>query len=217
MAHRTHHRIHRRRPFRFLTEIVLASALLVLMLAFRFDLQTGQQMVYRADPPYDVYFLDDIPQTVQHVKPPPPPPLPQPIPPIPDEDSEIIVCVWDLEPPLPLSPPPPPPPDEDEPEPEPEILFVVEQMPELIGDLGEIRKKIKYPELARKASVEGRVIVQFIVDESGIVTEPTVLRSIGAGCDEEALRVVREAKFKPGKQRGKPVKVRMTLPIIFRL
>ena len=63
----------------------------------------------------------------------------------------------------------------------------------------------------------GRVILQFIVDENGNVTEPAVVRGIGAGCDEEALRVVREAKFKPGKQRGKAVKVKMSLPITFKL
>ena len=61
------------------------------------------------------------------------------------------------------------------------------------------------------------VIVQFIVDESGNVSEPAVVRGIGGGCDEEALRVVRQAKFRPGRQRGKAVKVKMSLPITFKL
>ena len=90
-------------------------------------------------------------------------------------------------------------------------------MPELIGGLASIQKLIQYPEIARKAGVEGRVIVQFVVDENGSVQDPQVVRGIGAGCDEEAVRAVRQAKFNPGMQRGKPVKVKMSLPITFRL
>jgi protein TonB len=76
---------------------------------------------------------------------------------------------------------------------------------------------IRYPDVARLAGLEGRVIVQFIIDEKGRVSNPMVIRGQGGGLDEEALRVVREARFKPGKQRGKPVKVRMSIPINFRL
>jgi protein TonB len=123
----------------------------------------------------------------------------------------------DIDEPLSDLPPPPPPDEEEEEEPEPEIFVVVEQMPELIGGLGEIQKKIKYPEIARKAGVEGRVFIQFVVDEQGNVQDAAVTRGIGAGCDEEALRVVKQAKFKPGKQRGKSVKVKMSLPITFKL
>ena len=75
----------------------------------------------------------------------------------------------------------------------------------------------KYPEIAKKAGVEGRVYLQFVVDEQGNVHDPIVTRGIGAGCDEEAIRAIREAKFKPGKQRGKAVKVKMSLPITFKL
>ena len=78
-------------------------------------------------------------------------------------------------------------------------------------------KMIQYPEIARKASVEGRVIVQFVVNEQGNVEDVVVARGIGAGCDEEAVRVVSEAKFTPGMQDGKAVPVRMTLPITFKI
>ena len=61
------------------------------------------------------------------------------------------------------------------------------------------------------------MFLQFIVDEQGNVSDPIVTRGIGAGCDEEAVRAILEAKFKPGKQRGKAVKVKMSLPITFRL
>lgn len=90
-------------------------------------------------------------------------------------------------------------------------------MPELIGGIQGIQEKIVYPELAVKANIEGRVYLQFIVNENGEVEDPVVLRGIGGGCDEEALRVIKETKFKPGMQRGGPVRVRYSLPIIFML
>ena len=95
--------------------------------------------------------------------------------------------------------------------------MVVEEMPEIIGGQKALYDCIKYPEIARKAGVEGRVIIQFVVDENGNVTNPQVLRGVGAGLDEEALRCVSQLKFKPGRQRGRPVRVRFTLPVVFRL
>ena len=100
---------------------------------------------------------------------------------------------------------------------EEEIFVVVEQMPELIGGIAALQKEIRSPEMARQAGVNGRVFVQFIVDEMGNVSNPVVLRGIGGGCDEEALRVIKKAKFKPGMQRGKAVKVRYVIPIVFKL
>jgi len=99
----------------------------------------------------------------------------------------------------------------------PEIFVVVENMPELIGGLAAIQREIRYPVIAKRAGIEGRVILQFIVDEQGHVTESKVVRGIGAGCDEEALRALQTARFRPGTQRGKPVKVKMSLPMTFRL
>lgn len=104
-----------------------------------------------------------------------------------------------------------------DPSPEKPFFVVVEKMPELIGGLRSVQQRADYPEKARKAGVEGRVIVQFIVNEKGYVENPRVIRGIGSGCDEEALRVVREARFRPGKQRGQPVRVQYSLPIVFKL
>ncbi len=98
-----------------------------------------------------------------------------------------------------------------------EIFMIVEQMPSLIGGLQSIQDEIEYPDIARKAGIEGRVFVQFVVDIQGNVVDPVVVRGIGGGCDEEAIRAVRLAKFEPGRQRGKAVKVKMSLPITFRL
>ncbi|MCP4460018.1 MAG: energy transducer TonB, partial [Cytophagales bacterium] len=65
---------------------------------------------------------------------------------------------------------------------------------------------------------EGRVYLQFVVDRDGSITDIKAVKGIGAGCDEEAVRVMKTVpKFKPGKQRGRPVRVRMSIPIVFKL
>lgn len=98
-----------------------------------------------------------------------------------------------------------------------DVYMVTEEMPQLIGGIAAIQKQVVYPQEAKEKGIEGRVIVQFIVDEEGNVTEPTIVKGIGGGCDEAALQAVKTATFKPGKQRDKPVKVQFTLPITFAL
>ncbi|MFQ5568084.1 MAG: energy transducer TonB [Rhodothermales bacterium] len=208
-----------RRSYPILIEVGLIMSLLFLTGLSKLNLERGEGMEI-TQMEQEIVEMEEIQQTKQEVKPPPPPrpPVPVEVPNdeiIEDDDLDLDASL-DIEEPLENLPPPPPPPVEEE-EPEPEIFVVVEQMPDLIGGLPGISKKIRYPEIARKAGVEGRVIVQFVVDEEGNVSDAIVQRGIGAGCDEEALRVVREAKFKPGRQRGKPVKVKMSLPITFKL
>lgn len=99
----------------------------------------------------------------------------------------------------------------------PDVFMVVDTIPTLIGGLESIQERVQYPELAIKTGVEGKVFLQFIVDEKGRVTNPIVVRGIGAGCDEAALEAIRAARFTPGLQRGKAVKVQFSLPINFRL
>jgi protein TonB len=110
-----------------------------------------------------------------------------------------------------------PPPSADKEEEEEEIFIVVERMPELVGGLEALQRNIVYPEIARLAGIEGRVTVQFVIDERGNVNNPVVVRGIGGGCDEAAVEAVKKAKFTPGMQRGRPVKVSYTLPVTFRL
>ena len=97
------------------------------------------------------------------------------------------------------------------------IYLVCEKMPEIKGGLKALSKIIKYPKEAKKLGVQGVVYVQFIVDEKGTVVEPKLIRKLGAGCDEEALRALAKLKFNPGYVQGKPVKARFTLPIRFAL
>ena len=97
------------------------------------------------------------------------------------------------------------------------IYLACEKMPEIKGGLKMISKMIKYPPKAKKEKVQGMVYVQFVVDEKGKISSQKVIRSLGAGCDEEALRVVSKLKIKPGYEKGVPVKVKMTLPFRFKL
>jgi len=99
---------------------------------------------------------------------------------------------------------------------EPFILFS-EEMPEPIGGIQAIQQKIVYPEIAKRAGVEGKVYVLAFVDENGDVRDAKIIKGIGAGCDEAALDAVKKTKFKPGKQRGKPVRVQVSIPVVFKL
>lgn len=101
---------------------------------------------------------------------------------------------------------------------EPDMIFVVvEQMPAPIGGIGAIQKQIAYPDFAKRAGIQGRVYVKAFVNEKGNVFKVELLKGIGGGCDEEALKAVQNTLFTPGKQRGKPVKVQVTIPVLFKL
>ena len=97
------------------------------------------------------------------------------------------------------------------------VYLMCEKMPELVGGMDAIQKKIRYPLQAKSLGVQGVVYVQSIINEKGKIIKPKVVKKLGAGCDEEAIRVLKKSKFKPGYDKGKPVKVRFTLPIFFRL
>lgn len=105
---------------------------------------------------------------------------------------------------------------------EAEVFTVVEEMPSFPGGPAKmteyIAKNIKYPMMARESGVEGRVFVNFVVEPNGSISKVKVLRGIGGGCDEEAMRVVQSMPaWKPGKQRGTAVRVNYTVPIVFKL
>jgi protein TonB len=166
--------------------------------------------------------LDDleeeiIPITKQEIKPPPPPPPPPEVIEIVEDEVEIEdeLEIEDTES------------DEDiaieiEEESDDEFFMVVENMPEFPGgDLGlmkYIRKHVKYPPIAKEYNITGKVYVSFIVDKTGSVTNVKIVRGVDKNLDAEALRVVKSLpKYKPGKQRGKAVRVMFTIPINFTL
>ncbi len=113
-------------------------------------------------------------------------------------------------------PTPPPPPPQNE------TFAYVEQMPEFPGGqqalMEYLSKNIKYPAKAIKEGIQGRVIVRFVINRTGTVERAEVIRGLGSGCDEEALRVVNAMpKWKPGKHNGQAVSTFYTWPIIFKL
>ena len=102
------------------------------------------------------------------------------------------------------------------------IYFIAEKMPSYPGGdealMTDIMKEVRYPAAARTSHTEGNVVVSFIVNREGKITSPKIVRGIGNGCEEEALRVIRLLKkFTPGSDKGKPVRVQMSLPIRFKL
>lgn len=110
----------------------------------------------------------------------------------------------------------PPPPDADGP------LTFVEKMPEFPGGVDSMMhylgKNIKYPSIAMKMGIQGRVVAQFVVDKTGKVSNIKIIRALGGGCDEEAIRVIKAMPlWKPGYDKGKLVSVYFTLPVIFAL
>ncbi len=203
-------------------EMGFIISLLIMNLLFRIQFNfESESAITKVD--QEVISMEEITRTEQVHRPPPPPrpPAPRAVP-----DDEMVEDVYfdlstdfDLDVALDLPAPPPamPAEEEDEIDKATEVFTIVEDMPVLIGGAGAIYQYLKYPEIARRAGIEGRVIVQFIIDQEGNVVDPVVVRGIGGGCDEAALEAAKHLKFTPGRQRGRPVKVRYSLPIIFRL
>lgn len=110
-------------------------------------------------------------------------------------------------------------PVEQTPEPEPvaETLTFAEVQPELIGGVERLQAGIDYPRFERDAGIAGQVVVQFVVSETGVPSNAVVVRSVSPGLDRAALDAVVRARFEPGRQNGRAVRVRFTLPVTFRL
>lgn len=103
-----------------------------------------------------------------------------------------------------------------------EVFIFVEQQPEPYGGMQDfynyLSQNLCYPAPAQKVGIDGRVFIQFVVEKDGSLTNIEVAKGISMGCDEEATRVLSMSpKWKPGKQRGRPVRVQMIIPIVFRL
>ena len=167
----------------------------------------------------------EIQQTTQETPPPPPPPAVQEVEVLnvvednvetesieinTEDDKEEVVIAAPIEAP-----------EEEE---EEEVIFVVvESMPEFPGGqqalFKYINENVKYPVIAQENGIQGRVICQFVVNKDGSIVDIEVVRSGGdPSLDKEAVRVIKSMpKWKPGKQRGKPVRVKFTVPINFKL
>jgi periplasmic protein TonB len=192
--------------------LVLALALLVMMFqaSKRGDVEvTGQG---RVDLKIEV---EEIPQTEQEKRPPAPT---RPTVPVETEDEDIpedaTIEMTEIN--LDELPPPPPPPEQEQGD--TPIFVAYDEPPAPLGGFAAIQSKLEYPEIARKAGVEGRVYINVLIDEKGNVIDTKVLKSLGNnGCDEAAIAAIRSVKWTPAKQRDKAVKVWVGIPVVFKL
>jgi len=155
----------------------------------------------------------DIPLTQQFRKPPPPP---RPSIPVPTEDESIpedlTISLTDLD--LSDIPPPPAPPEEDD------LIFVAyDKAPEIIGGFAALQRHLKYPQLAARADLEGKVFVKVLVGVDGRTekTEIIMAKPRNAGFEESAMDALRKVKWKPALQRDKRVRVWISFPVTFKL
>ena len=194
-------------------KISLILSLSFLIIAFQFSPQSPEPELISAYS-YIPIELTDIPETVQRPKPPPPSQNPELI----EidinelEEVEFNETEWHETDVIENPPPPQPPPKIPK---EPEIFIWSEVMPQPIGGLTTIQNKVNYTEIAKRIKLEGTVYIEAIIDEKGNVIESKIIKKIGGGLDQEALNAVADTKFHPGLQRGKPVKVKITIPIKF--
>jgi len=163
-----------------------------------------------------VFEIADIPETEQTKKPPPPS---APSVPVESEDEELLDDVtieeteWES---FVFDEPPPAPPKIEEEEIPPFLPF--EDQPKIIGGLPALQKLVKYPEIAKKAGIEGLVQILVLVNKEGVPIEFQVLKSLGnSGCDEASIAAIKQVRFIPAKQRDRPVPFRIAIPIKFQL
>ena len=202
--------------YRKVFEFSIILALLIMILAFKFFPRVESEQM-AVDAAQELVDVEDVEITKQETAPPPPPKPPIPIEAPSDdelEDIEIEDTEIDMEEEIAA---PPPPVEEEEEEVSVDFFVAVEEMPNPIGGIAAIQQKIIYPEIAKRAGVQGRVYVKAFVDEAGVVRKAEVIKGIGAGCDEAAVEAVLKTKFTPGRQRGQAVKVQVSIPILFKL
>ena len=205
-----------KRKWQKIFEFSLIAALLLLIFAFKYfpNFQNKEQKINVVQ---ELVNVEDVVNTEQKTAPPPPPKPPIPIEAPSDEDlDDVEINDTELDVEEDVAPPPPPKEDKDD-DVQLDFFVAVEEMPAPIGGIAAIQKSIIYPEIAKRAGVQGRVYIKAFVDETGTVKKAEVIKGIGAGCDEAAVAAVMKTKFKPGKQRGKPVRVQVSIPILFKL
>lgn len=199
-------------------EIAMLATLALLITAFygaRFATYRGGDVAKSVDLIIEVA---DIPQTEQIKRPPPPARPAIPVPSI-DEDLPDDVTIESTELDLSELPPPPPAPAMDDDVDAAFVFVPYDEAPSMIGGLSALARLVKYPELARKAGVEGTVMIGALIDVDGIVKKTMVIKESGAnvGFEQAALDAVLQTKWKPAKQRDRTVKVWMAIPVKFEL
>lgn len=203
-----------KRIYSIILETGIILALLIVISAFKFPADNQETLTFPQEDP-DITESIETPMT-EHFETPATPPKPSVLTPVPnDEIIEDPIGSLDINweggnGKLAVS-------EEPEDKIDETIFVAVEQEPKIKGGIKSLYKKVNYPRRAKLAGIEGTVHIQFIVAPDGSVKQAEILRGIGGGCDKEALRVVKDLEFEPGRQRGKAVPVRMSIPVIFKL
>lgn len=202
-----------RLKYRKVIELTLALALLICIILFQ-AFKRIEHSKSAKDFVLQRIEAEEIPQTQQEKLPPPPS---RPAVPIESESEDIPddVTIDDTDIDFEELPPPPPPPAEDE----AATFFVAyDEAPQPIGGFEAIQKKLVYPEIARKAGIEGQVTIYAHINERGEVIDTKILVPLGnSGCNEAAIAAIKAVKWKPAKQRDKPVAVWVSIPVRFKL
>lgn len=191
--------------------VIIAIAMTIIAFRYLPDWE-GPPLIVVED--QEIVDIEDIDVTRQEERPPPPPRPPIPIESMADVIDDLDFSWSELD--VFEDVPPPPPPKVEEAE-EEQFFLAVEEMPEIIGGIESIQRRVRYPELAKRAGVEGTVYIFAFVNTEGNVVRVEIVNDPGAGLGESAAEAVRQAKFKPGRQRGQPVPVRISIPVHFRL
>jgi len=214
MAFRKNPKYDLRLQYRKVIELTLAIALLICIVLFQAFKRIEHQKVEKTFE-LEKIEAEEIPPTEQEKLPPPPS---RPAVPIESESEDIPddVTIEDTDIDFEELPPPPaPPPAEDE---AANFFVAYDEPPEPIGGFQAIQRKLVYPEIARKAGIEGTVTVQAHINEKGEVIETRILVPLGnSGCNEAAVAAIKAVKWKPAKQRDKPVSVWVSIPVRFKL
>ena len=199
--------------FRKIQEVGLILALILILLLFfgfrQFNIDSEKFEVEVKE-----FQVEEVPPTEQIKRPPPPP---RPSVPVASEDEDVPedLTIDETEIDFDDIPPPPEAPPEDE---SSSVFVAFDEAPQPIGGFAAIQRKLKYPDIARKAGIEGRVIVNVLVGVDGGVVDTRILKSLGhAGCDEAAIKAIKAVKWKPARQRDRAVQVWVGIPVIFKL
>ncbi|MFV1883470.1 MAG: energy transducer TonB [Balneola sp.] len=194
-------------------QIGIICSLLFMIAATNMNLESKPIGSFELPPDIDVVVID-IPPIIPPDTP-PPPMKPTVFNEIPNNDpiepEPIDFGPTDFDDPIPIPLKPDLKPDVDD------FILTPEFMPEMKGGISKLYAEIGYPKQAKSAGIQGKVIVQFIVNKKGEVENPEILRGIGGGCDEEVLRAIKLMKFTPGIQNGNYVKVKMAQTVTFKL
>ncbi len=212
-----------------ITSIMMGVVVGIAVIFFAFEWASESKKLDESIIVQDVFAEEEIEITRREPTPPPPPPPPAPEAPevieVVEEKVETVIKIQtedDANKRQMEAYVPPPPPKAKKEEVTEEIFVVVEEQPEFPGGNTAMMKflsdNIKYPVIAQENGIQGRVITNFVVERDGSITDVQVVRGVDPSLDKEAVRVIQSMpKWKPGKQRGSTVRVRFTLPVVFRL